>query len=283
MNSDNKHKKINVSSLCQKDQPLLICVIADDTPAGCIASIRNAIYDGADGFMLDLAKLDDKYHTVKDIREIVDYAQNKPVISFDYRYARVEVAKSDEELVNSQIIAAKAGVDMCDIMGDIFDPSPLMLTHKNEIIKKQKRLVDKIHSLGGEVLMSSHIWGMMKPEQTIEHARALKSRGADMIKIAMCAIAEDDLFETLRTTALMRRELDFPFLHVCMGQYGKIHRVISGMLGSSMLLCVQQYTNISHRDQPLLRATRDVLNNLDWNNAKDPLIGAIEPDILVKK
>jgi hypothetical protein len=94
---------------------------------------------------------------------------------------------------------------------------------------------------------------------------------------------EDDLLETIKTTALMRRELEFPYLHVCMGQHGKIHRIISGMLGSCMLLCVERYTDLSHRDQPLLRATRDVLNNFDWGIAKEPLLGAVRPEQLVRK
>jgi 3-dehydroquinate dehydratase I len=284
MKSEKERKRIKVSSLCQQDRPLLICVVADATPAECIASIRNAIYDGADGFMLDLAKLENKYHTVDDIHEIIDYAQNKPVITFNYRYSRGESASSsDEELMDSQIKAARAGADMCDIMGDIYGSSPLQLTYNKDIIEKQKRLVDELHSLGAEVLMSSHTWVMMGAEQTIEHARALKTRGADMIKIAMCAMTEDDLLETIKVTVLMRRELEYPFLHVCMGQHGKIHRIISGMLGSSMLLCVQQYTDLSHRDQPLLRATRDVLNNFDWGIAKEPLNGAVRPELLVKK
>ena len=64
-----------------------------------------------------------------------------------------------------------------------------------------------------------------------------------------------------------------------MGQYGKIHRAISPMLGSSMSLCVQDYTVLGHNEQPLLRATRDVFNNLDWRMAKDTEIGTIMPPI----
>ena len=284
MKSENKRKRIKVSSLCQGSRPLLICVVADATPAECIATIRNAIYDGADGIMLDLAKLENRYHTVGDLHEIIDYAQDKPVITFNYRYSRGEsTGSTDEELMESQLIAARAGADMCDIMGDIYDPSPLQLTYNEKIIEKQKKLVKQLQSFGAEVLMSSHTWVMMGAEQTVAHARLLKTRGAEMIKIAMCAMTEDDLLETMKTTALMRRELEYPFLHVCMGQHGKIHRIVSGMLGSSMLLCVQQYNSLSHRDQPLLRATRDVLNNFDWGIAKEPLIGAVKPEQLVKR
>lgn len=278
---NNMNKSIKVTSSYQKDRPLLICVIADTTPDDCIATIRNAIYDGADGFMLSLGSLYKQFHTIDDIHSIIDYAGNRPVIAFNYRYGRADLNYyiGDEDLVNSLLIAARAGISMCDVMGDIFEMSPLELTYNQEIIEKQKRLVDEIHKIGTEVLMSSHTWVMMSAEQTIDHAKALASRGADMVKISMCAMTEDDLLETMQTTALMKRKLKLPYLHVCMGQYGKIHRVISGMLGSAMLLCVQRYTELGHKEQPLLRATRDVYNNLDWHNTKDTLIGTIQPPL----
>ena len=36
------------------------------------------------------------------------------------------------------------------------------------------------------------------------------------------------------------------------------------MFGSVMVLCVQRYTNRDSREQPLLRAARDALLNIDW-------------------
>jgi 3-dehydroquinate dehydratase type I len=149
----------------------------------------------------------------------------------------------------------------------------MQLSQKPEIVDRQKRLVDRIHSLGGEVLMSSHTWVPMTCEQATEHARALEARGADMVKIAMCAHSEDDALEAIKTTALFKRELRVPYLYICMGQYGKLQRAIGPVLGSAMALCVPTYTAYSHREQPLLRATKAVLDNLDWAIARNEFIG----------
>ena len=101
----------------------------------------------------------------------------------------------------------------------------------------------------------------------------MSSRGADMIKIAMAAHCEDDALEALRTTALLKRELKVPYLYICMGQYGKLQRAIGPLLGSSMALCVPTYTDHSHREQPLLRAEKAVLDNVDASIARNPYLG----------
>ena len=194
------NKPIKVTSIYKLDNPLLTCVVADTTPDECIATIRNSIYDGADAFLLDLAKLEKQYYTIEDIHRIVDYAETKPVIAMNYRYGnQARPYKNDEELVESLLISAAAGVSMCDIMGDMYDIAPLELSYNENAIERQKKLVEEMHNIGCEVMMSSHTWVPMTTEQSIEHAKLLVSRGADMVKIAMCATTEDEMIEAIKT------------------------------------------------------------------------------------
>lgn len=252
--------------------PLLIAMITENSPEECVPTMRNAIYNGADAFALHLDVLPLRYHNIEDLRRIFVFAQDKPVLSINYRNpSRSDL--TDDDLIEGHFTALKAGATMCDIMGDIYDPSFMELSKKKYIIDRQKSLVEKIHSMGGEVLMSSHTWCPMTAQEVIEHAKALESRGADMVKIAMIANNEDEMLEAVKGTALLKRELKVPYLHVCMGQYGKLHRVIAPMLGSAMVLCVPSYTILSHKEQPLLRATRAVLDNIDWKLARDTSIG----------
>jgi 3-dehydroquinate dehydratase len=253
-------------------KPVLVSVISDRRPAECIASIRNSVFDGADGFLLQLETLDSAHLNVEDLRHILDYACDKPVLTTNYRRDD-HPQLTDEDLVQQSLIGLRAGVTMLDIPGDTYDPSPVQLSEKTEIVDRQRRLVDRIHSLDGEVLMSSHMWVPIACEQAIEHARALEARGADMVKIAMCAHSEDDALEAIRTTALLRRELKVPYLYICMGQYGKLQRAIGPLLGSAMALCVPSYTAHSHREQPLLRATKAVMDNLDSAIARNEFLG----------
>jgi 3-dehydroquinate dehydratase type I len=258
-------------------RPQIVTIITDTTPEECIATMRNAVYDGTDayGFMLD--KLDLRYHNKADFERIFAYAADRPILTMNYRNInRINKGQTDQDMVDTQLLAIEAGATMIDIIADYFDPSPLELSKKPEIIEKQRRVVDKVHSSGGEVLMSSHTWEFMTAEQTLEHFHALELRGGDMVKIAMCAHNEEELLEVIKTTMLLKHELKVPYLHVCMGQYGKIHRVISAMFGSALVLCVQEYTSISHKEQPLLRSTKAVLDNLDYRIARNDQLGTIK-------
>lgn len=253
-------------------KPLLTCVISDDTPDEAIASIRNGIYEGADAIMLDMCKLGLEYHTYDHLHRIFNYCEDKPVIVFHYR-SPLRKQLTDQDLVDSLLLAVDAGASMCDVMGDIYNPSPLQLSHDEESFARQKALVTRIHGMGGEVMMSSHTWVPMTAESLVEHARALASRGADMVKIAQIANTEEEAMEAYRGTALLKHKIDVPYLHVCMGQYGKAHRQLAPVFGASMVLCVPRYTARSHKDQALLRATKTVLDNVDWGTARDTSTG----------
>jgi len=241
----------------------------------CIATIRNAIYDGADAFLMDFTKLEDEFRNVDSLRRIIDYCEDKPLIMMCYRrHFRPDM--TDERIAENLLMSVEAGASMVDIMGDLFHPSPLQLTYDEESIEKQKALVEQVHQGGAEVLMSSHTWVPMTPEHTLEHARALASRGADMIKIACAATNEAEVRETFNATMMLKEKLEVPFLHVCMVQYGKLHRVIAPMMGSSMALCVQQYNGIGMFDQVLLRSTKAVYDNLDWKMARNTTYGTVK-------
>lgn len=256
-------------------RPMLVSMITSETPEKCVDAMRNSIFDGADAFAVHLDILGREYHALEILNRIYGCACDLPIMSINYRKPDRPEA-TDDVLAREQLTAIDAGASMCDIMGDLFGPEKMQLSTDKAVISKQRALIDEIHARGGEVLMSSHTWVPMTAEETLAHARALASRGADMVKIAMCANSQADLLEVIRTTALVSNELETPFLHVCMGQYGKVHRVIAPTLGSALVLCVQEYEGKSHKDQPLLRAVRAVYNNLDWRMNRNTLAGTGE-------
>lgn len=266
-------QKISMIEACKR-KPLLTCVLTDKTANNCIATIRNAIYDGADAFYLDFTKLDDEFRSVKSLKRIFDYCEDKPMMVMCYR-RDFRPDMTDERIAESLLMTIEAGASIVDIVGDLYNPSPLQLSTDSESIEKQKELANKVHSMGGEVMMSSHTWVPMTPEHTLEHARQLLSRNADMIKIACTATNEQEMQYAFDSTIKLKNELGAPYLHVCMGQYGKLHRVISPMLGSSMALCVQEYNGIGMYDQVKLRNTKAVFDNLDWKMARDTSYGTI--------
>lgn len=251
--------------------PMLITSLTDPTPAGAISTMRNAIYDGTDGFMLHMETLDPEHVCEADLARIMDYACDRPVFTLNHR--RPKTGKTDEELISEQLMAVRAGASMIDMMGDMFGPAPMELAKDTRAVKRQQEVIDEVHALGGEVLMSSHIWVFMTAEETLAHARALEARGADFIKIAMCAHTEEEVLEVMSTTPLVKKELGVPFLHICMGQYGKVHRAISPMLGSCFALCVQAYTEAGHKEKPLLRAEKAIFDSIDRHPARNVYLG----------
>lgn len=250
--------------------PLIVASLSDPTPNQTICTMRNAVFDGAEAFMLHLEKMRQEYLREDELRRIFDYAGDKPLFTMNYRASG---GKPDELLIEEQLMAVRAGASMIDMMGDMFAPSPRELTRDAAAIDRQKQIIDQVHEMGGEVLMSSHVWEYMTPEETLAHAKALEARGADFVKIAMCVHNEAEMIEALRATVRVKNELKVPFLHICMGQWGKLLRAVSPMFGSCFALCVQSYTEAGHKEKPLLRAEKAVLDNVDWMHARNPYTG----------
>ncbi len=253
---------MNKPLFSQEKLPIIVTSMTDPTPADTVCTMRNAIYEGTDAFMIHLEKMEDKYMNFDDLKVIFDYACNKPVYTMNYRNNK---AKPDDRLIDEQLLAVKAGASMIDMMGDMFDPSPMQLTFNPKAIDKQKEVIDKVHEMGGEVLISSHTWVYMTAEEVLAHTREVEKRGADFVKIAMCVNSEEEAVKAMQTTTIVKNELRIPFLHICMGQHGKLHRAIGPMLGSCFALCVQQYTKAGHKEKPLLSSERAVFDNIDYH------------------
>ena len=130
--------------------------------------------------------------------------------------------------------------------------------------------------MGAKVMLSSHTFRFLTLEETLKHCKELERRGADWVKIAVTANSMEELNEVNRTTVELKKQMEVPFFHCCMGQYGKLHRVYSGLLGSKIVLCVQNYNaNSNPKEQPLLRNTKLVLDNLDFTIARDDTTGTV--------
>lgn len=254
----------------------LTCSLRETSIQENINCIRNAIYDGADAFMLHLEKIPDEEITIENLKKLYDYAGDKPVISVNYR-SRHKPNKSDEEIIEQQIISIKAGASCVDMFGDIFNPSVNEIAIDEETINKQKELIKKYHDLGAKVLISSHIYRYMTKDEIVSQMKLMEERGGDIAKIAMSVTSKKEAIEATKTTLDLNNEINIPFFHVCMGQYGKTHRALEGFLGSKIVLCVQEYNiNSNPMEQPLLRATRKVYDNVDAMMARDIMLGAIK-------
>ncbi len=251
-------------SFLNKPYPVITGIMAGQTPEELIAESRNAEFDGAQGIAIDLFDLKPEFRNAESLKGIIDSVR-LPFMFYFYRNDRWG-KPADDERQELLLAAADAGASMIDVMGDLYDPSPLEITHKKSAIDKQKRLIDRIHAKGADVVMSSHMPSSARTaEQVLEHMLEMESRGPDVVKIVTGVNTAEELAEAFRTTMLLKRELKKPFIHLCGGKFSRPHRFMGPALGVSILFAVSRYNPRYGMTQPTIRAMKAVLDNLHWN------------------
>ncbi|NLF32389.1 MAG: type I 3-dehydroquinate dehydratase [Planctomycetes bacterium] len=250
-------------SFLTQPRPVIAGIMAGQTPQELIAESKNAEFDGAGGLAICLADLKPEFRNRQALQSIID-AVHLPFMFFFYRDDRWGDS-GDEERQELLLAAADAGASMIDVMGDLYDPSPMEITRDAAAIDRQKDLIDRIHARGADVVISSHMACARTTDQVVEHMLALESRGPEVVKIVTAVDTEDELAEALRTTLVLKRELKTPFIHLCNGRFSRPHRLFGPALGVSIAFAVHRYEPRYGMMQPTIRAMRAVLDNLHWN------------------
>lgn len=251
-----------MSRFLNSNTPLLTVMLQCETPDVAIGRIRNANMLGADAYGLQVESLLPEYHTADTYKRIFAEGKGRPFYVTNYRTVNNN-GKSDEELAEGLLTLAESGAALCDVMGDTFCKHPQELTDDADAIKKQMQLIDKLHSKGAQVLMSSHVLKFTPAEQVLTIALEQKRRGADVIKIVTAAETMEQQIENLRITDLLKRELGAPFLFLSGGECS-LHRRLGVKLGCCMALCVYEHDALSTPAQPLLSVMKTVTDKIDF-------------------
>ena len=249
-------------SFLNRERPLLTVMLQCEAPETAIGRIRNANCLGADAYGLQIECLKEEYHNTDTYKRIFAEMKDKPCYATYYR-GNSNAEKSDDELAVELVKIAESGAILVDVMGDMFSVHPEELTDDEAAIKKQMQLIDKLHSLGAEVIMSSHVWKFTSAERVLDMAREQKRRGADIIKIVAGAATMEQQIENLRITELLKRELGAPFLFLSGGECA-MHRRLGIKLGCCMALCVYEHDALSTPVQPLLSTMKTIRDEIDF-------------------
>lgn len=245
-----------------KRRPPLVAMVQDDTLAGALDVIVDSHYDGADAFGIQLEDLRPEYRNPKDLKTLFNACLGKPIYFTSYR-TRLSAELTDDERVELLLMGVEAGGDLADVMGDLYDPQPHELAVDPVAIEKQKKLIEKIHSMGAQVLMSSHTHSCLDDDEVIRYALAQKERGADVIKIVNECPTEDDFRRAVNLPFKLKDALgNTPFLFLTGGTGGRVIRQIGPQLGVCMYLCAQSHKPGYTRMQPMLRAMKQVRDNM---------------------
>lgn len=251
---------INMSTFLNNQKSVLTVMLQCETPETAIARIRNAIPNGAEAFGLQLENFNLELRTKDNLLRIFREMKNKPCYITNYRSCNNK-SKSDFQLAEELLAVAEYGGTLFDIMGDMFSRHEEELTDNADAIAKQIELINELHGMGKEVLMSSHLYKFAPAERVLEIAFEQKRRGADIIKIVTGADTMEQQIENLRITDLLKRELGKPFLFLSGGECS-IHRRLGWKLGCSMILCVYEHDHLSTPPQPLLSIAKTIRDNL---------------------
>lgn len=270
-------------SFAKNNSPMIVGVIRERTIRAAIAEIKNGEYHGATGFDLHLSCLNDELKNAESIKKIIN-STKKPILALNYNqtYEYMGFETDEESRIALLLEAAKAGASAIDLQGYTFDlasknefrqefshlnysfikGNPREVVVDEQIISKQIELIDKIHSMGAEVLLSVHPYIPMNTKQVVELALFVEKRNPDVIKIVTLCTNEDELAESFKTMITLKKEVKTQIHFHCCGESGKLSRIINPILGGYLAFCSDKFSESSNFEQLDLKTTVDVINLL---------------------
>ena len=123
-------------------------------------------------------------------------------------------------------------------------------------------MIEKVHSMGAEVLLSCHPGVPMNCEQVVELALFLEKRHPDIIKIVTFAADEGDLVESFKTMTVLKKEVKTPVSYHTNGAAGSLSRIVNPILGGHIAFCVDRYDEGSTMEQLDLTTARAIVDHM---------------------
>ena len=244
-------------------KPTIVGMLSADNEQDTVFEIVNSLYDGAEAFGFQLDHIKGEYKSEECLKRMFSACLDKPIYVTSYKGGENSELTYDEcaELL---MLSLRCGATLLDVPGDYYDKQLDGMSFDPEAVRRQTELIDKIHSEGGEVLMSCHHSREFVRDEIISHALAQQARGADIAKIVVKCESEEKMFEHIGTIKALRDALNIPFLFLTSGprKYAGLIRQIGPSLGVAMYLAVQNHGKGSTPLQPKLRCARLVRDNI---------------------
>jgi len=268
-------------------RPFIIGVISDGDVDHCIRTIKLSEFDGADGFQLELHNFKDFPPSKAEMKDVISSAL-KPIWTTNRRQ-RIGKPMSEEGRIRLELDSLDAGAVCIDMEMDTFDPWALWdesrrdeewpLLHdipvdskdfphecsfNAEAIRKQKGVIEQVHAVGAEVLLSCHILIRARAEGILKIGKEMENRGADLVKIVVRNDDFYDLCDTLRANVLLKDNMKVPFKLMSQGEPSKLGRILFPMFGSAWAFCQQDVRPGGFEYRPLISTEKFILQHVDW-------------------
>ena len=259
--------------------PALAGVVREKSVRSVIAAIRNCVYGGADMIDLHMSCLED---TSEEALKAIISSSKLPVLALNYnlKYDWSSANYTEEDREALFLRAVSAGAAGIDIQGYTYDlPSksgfcgedkysftkgnPKEVVTDERIIEKQCALIEHVHSMGAEVLLSCHPAIAMTCEQIVELALFLEKRNPDIIKIVTIANTDEEMLESIKAIITLKKEVKTPVSYHAGGSKGTLTRILNPVLGSQIAFCVDGFNEASTLEQLDLRTAKIVSEGLN--------------------
>lgn len=212
-------------------RPFVCALVQQPTADDTMAMIHQSDYDGAHAIGVDVCFMKEEELTDEKLRAMMR-CTTRPIYAMCYR--REGDGRTDDDRAEMLKRMARAGASIVDVMGDFYDPQPTQLTQDEAAVARQRALIDELHALGCDVLMSSHVQVSMTGDEVYAHLHEFEKRGADVVKIVPFVNTREEMLESIRTTMMLSERLEKPFIHVTNGAFGRHQRIIAPMFGEML-------------------------------------------------
>lgn len=243
-------------SFLQKNRPTLTAMLKSGTTEGILGEIEAMLGQGTDAFGFQIEQMKPEERRAENYKKIFSAMRGKPAYVTNYIRGN-SVPHTDEELTEELYVAVECGAKLIDVRCDLFDRQPDEYTFNETAIARQKKIIEKLHAMGAEVLMSTHIFHFVPSEEVLKIALSQQERGVDIVKIVTMANSEEELMDNLKTTVTLKEKLSVPSLFLCNGTHCKKHRILGPVLGSDMFLAVEN--SRTEDNQPTLKRAKEIL------------------------
>jgi 3-dehydroquinate dehydratase len=264
--------------LSELEAPALAGVVKARNVHEALAEIKNCMYGGAGMIDLHMSCLENPDE--ESLKKIISRS-DLPILALNYNvnYEGHNAGFSEEDRIDLFLRAVRAGAAGIDMQGYTYHlpsksgfcgedkysftkGSPKEIVTDEAIISKQCELIERVHSMGAEVLLSCHPGIPMTCEQVVDLALFLEKRNPDIIKIVTVARDQDDLNESIRAMMTLKKEVRTPVTYHAGGEAGMLSRILNPILGGHIAFCVEHYNEASTMEQIHLATAKAVIENI---------------------
>ena len=254
-----------MKSFLHTKRPLITPLLVSTEEGALLGEIAACLDAGADAFGLCIERLPREMRTEEKIKTFFAAMGDKPAYVTCYLRGDA-IEETDEERADMLLKALEWGGTMADIRGDLFDPCDSEVTHREQAIERQKALVRRIHDMGKEVVMSSHVkegeaFRFLKKEEVLAIALEQQARGADMAKIVARADTEEELLECFEAIPFMKKRTAIPVLFLCVGNMCMRHRLGGGLISEPIVFVKEKTLRRPDSAQPPVGQMADLFRS----------------------